>query len=423
VVLVSDAESILLGDAEAFLRREVERLRGGSVLDRLIAGWLLPESYGTEASALALSTLTQWRETKQGGAPRTYQQVAALALATTLNIYDTERRVAFYEGLDWVLKTSVEVDGTCVGLAADPAAILAVTTALVRTGDIARQQSTRTWLASVIDRFGTRLGIWERAQLHVALQQLGEQHQQAPEIHDACCVTRVAVASLGEPVVPTDSRTVVATVLDHYSQVDAIGAGLLLAALRRTKANVVRSIRTEAMTYDDVLALLHGVPRSLRDWTWEEKARTKMSQPRQWHVDHEYHVQNLLWTVLAPLFPDLESEGYSKKVGFVQPRADLVIPSLKLIIEAKFARASDRLKEIQRQLAQDAAMYFPQGSPCERMIAFVWDDASRTEEHATLVQGLEQLDHVAGVVVVSRPAKMRLPVGASSVGEDGGDGR
>ena len=91
------------------------------------------------------------------------------------------------------------------------------------------------------------------------------------------------------------------------------------------------------------------------------------------------------------------------------------------IIEAKFARATDSLKEIQRQLAQDAAMYFPQGGQCDRMIAFVWDDAARTEEHATLIQGLEKLDHVAGVVVVSRPAKMQHQPGAASTAASGGE--
>src|SRR5205823_6177846 len=120
----------------------------------------------------------------------------------------------------------------------------------------------------------------------------------------------------------------------------------------------------------DVLALLRNVTRSLRDWTWEERPRTKTGTARQWHVDNEYHVQDLLWVVLAPLFSDLESEGYSKKLGFVQPRADLTIPSLKLIIEAKFAYADDSLKKIQRELSEDAAAYFPQGGAFDRMIAF-----------------------------------------------------
>ena len=410
----------LLGDAEAVLRREADKLRGGSALDRLLIGWLLPAVCGADANSVAQTAVAQWRETKQGGAPRSYQAVGALALAAALDPVDSERTTAFNEGFDWALGTATEVDGTAVGLAADPPAVLAVVSALLRDADTGRQAAMRSWLGSVLDKFDKRLGLWERAQLHVASQLLGEQRSLPPELSEACCVTRVAVAPVTEVVTASDGRAIMAAVLEHHAQVDAIGAAFLLASLSRTKASVVRSIRTDVMTVDDVLALLRSVTRSLRDWTWEEKPRTKTSQARQWHVDHEYHVQNLLWVALAPLFHDLESEGYSTKVGLTQPRADLVIPSLKLIIEAKFARATDSLKEIQRQLAQDAAMYFPQGGQYDRMIAFVWDDAARTEEHATLIQGLEKLERVAGVIVVSRPSKMQQPVVSANTSDGGG---
>lgn len=400
---------ILLGDAEALLRREADKLRGGSALDRLLVGWLLPEECGAEANSVAQAAVAEWRETKRGGGPRSYQAVGALALATALEVADSECTTAFNEGLDWALGTATEVDGTAVGLAADPPTVLAVVSALLRTADTGRQAAMRSWLASVLDKFDKRLGLWERAQLHVASQLLGERRPLPPELSEASSVTRVAVAPITEVVIASDGRAIMAAVLEHHAQVDAIGAAFLLASLSRAKASVVRSIRTDLMTVDDVLALLRNVTRSLRDWTWEEKPRTKTSQARQWRVDHEYHVQNLLWVVLAPLFPDLESEGYSAKVGFTQPRADLVIPSLNVIIEAKFARATDSLKEIQRQLVQDAAMYFPQGGQYDRMIAFVWDDAARTEEHATLIQGLEKLERVAGVIVVNRPSKMHAP--------------
>lgn len=409
---------ILLGDAEAVLRREAEKLRGGSTLDRLFVGWLVPELCGSEAYRIAQSAVAQWRETKQGGAPRSYQAVGALALATALNTADSECTSAFNEGLDWALGTATEVDGTAVGLAGDPPAVLAVVSALVRVADIGRLAAMRSWLASVVDKFGTRLGLWERAQLHVASQLLGEQRPEPPELAEPCCVTRVAVAPVTNIVTASDGRAIMAAVLEHHAQVDAISAAFLLASLSRAKASVVRSIRTaDVMSIDDVLALLRNVTRSLRDWTWEEKPRTKTGTPRQWHVDNEYHVQNLLWVVLAPLFSDLDSEPYLKKLGFVQPRADLTIPSLKLIIEVKFAYASDSLKRIQRELSEDAAAYFPQGGSLERMIAFVWDDAARTEEHATLIQGLEQLERVAGVVVVSRPAKMRLAAKPTTKGK------
>jgi hypothetical protein len=404
---VSGVGERLLGDAEAVLRREADKLRGGSALDRLLVGWLLPELCGAEAKGIAQASLAQWREMKQVGGARSYQAVAVLALASVFNTADSERTSAFNDGLDWALGAAIEVDGTAVGLAADPPAILAVVSTLLRSADVGRQVAMRTWVASVLDKFDEHLGLWERAQLHIASQLLGDQRPQPVALSEACCVTKVAVAPQTDVVTSSDEHAITAAVLEHYAQLDPLGSAFLLAALSRVKARVVRSIRTDGMTIDDVLALLRNVTRSLRDWTWEEKPRTKTSQARQWHVDHEYHVQNLLWVVLAPLFPDLESEGYSTKVGFTQPRADLVIPSLKLIIEAKFARAADSLKEVQRQLAQDAAMYFPQGGQYGRMIAFVWDDAARTEEHATLIQGLEKLDRVAGVVVVSRPKKMQ----------------
>lgn len=410
---MSDVGGLLLGDAESVLRREVDKLRGRSVLDRLLVGWLLPDMCGAEAKSIAQAAVAQWRVMKQGGAPRSYQAVAALALASSLNTDDSERTSAFHEGLDWALGTTTDVDGTAVGLAADPPAILAVASALCNT-DTDQRAAMRIWLDSVLDKFDEHLGLWERAQLHVASRLLGEQRPVPPELSEACCVTRVAVASRSEIITASDERAITAAVLEHCAHVDPLCSAFLLAALSRVKARVVRSIRTDEMTIDDVFALLGNVTRSLRDWTWEENPRTKTGTPRQWHVDNEYHVQDLLWVVLAPLFSDLESEPYSKKLGFIQPRADLTIPSLKLIIEAKFAYAGDSLKKIQRELSEDAAAYFPQGSSFERMIAFVWDDAARTEEHATLIQGLEQLERVAGVVVVSRPAKMRLPVAKPS---------
>jgi hypothetical protein len=415
---VSGMGNILLGDAEAVLRREVDKLRGGSSLDRLVIGWLLPEMRGADANILAQDTVAQWHEMKEEGEPRSYQAVTALALASVMNTADVERTVAFNEGIDWALGAATDVDGAAVGLAADPPAILAVVSALLRSADSSRQAAMRKWLASVLDMFDKHLDRWERAQLHVAAQLLGEERPEPPELSEACCVTRVAVAPLTEVVVANDERAITAAVLEHHARVDQMGAVFLLAALSRVKASVVRSIRIDVMTLDDVLALLRNVKRSLRDWTWERKPRTKTSQARQWHVDHEYHVQNMLWVVLAPLFSDIESEGYSAKVGFTQPRADLVIPSLKLIIEAKFARATDSLKEIHRQLAQDAAMYFPQGGQYDRMIAFVWDDAARTEEHTTLVQGLEKLERIAGVIVVSRPSKMHAPPGSPAISID-----
>ncbi len=175
---MSGMRDMLLGDAEAVLRREVDKLRCGSVLDRLVVGWLLPDMRGADAHSLTRGTVAQWHEMKQGGAPRSYQAVTAMALASAMNTPDVDPTVAFNEGIDWALGAATEVDGAAVGLAADPPAILAVVSALLRSADASRQAAMRTWLASVLDKFDKHLDRWERAQLYVAAQLLGEQRPQ-----------------------------------------------------------------------------------------------------------------------------------------------------------------------------------------------------------------------------------------------------
>src|SRR5207248_1237900 len=117
-----------------------------------------------------------------------------------------------------------------------------------------------------------------------------------------------------------------------FTPVSPARAALRLAALRSiTQATC--TARLDRPTIPQVARLLRRVPNALAQWTWEDKPRTGKGDARQWHVDHEYHVQNLLWCILSPLFPDLKPEDYTPKVGPYQPRADLGIPSLRLIVE------------------------------------------------------------------------------------------
>jgi hypothetical protein len=144
----------------------------------------------------------------------------------------------------------------------------------------------------------------------------------------------------------------------------------------------------------------------LNQWTWEDKSRTRTGESRKWHVDHEYHVQNLLWFLLAPLLPDLVPENYTPPVGPYQPRADLCIPCLRLIIEVKFWREGVKAQKMIEEIASDSSIYFVAGSPYQSLVPFIWDNARRTEEHESLTNGLKQLPHVVDAVVVARPGLM-----------------
>jgi len=161
-----------------------------------------------------------------------------------------------------------------------------------------------------------------------------------------------------------------------------------------------------SFSLEDVSKLLKRVPAGLRRWTWEKKSRTQGGKPRQWYIENEYHVQNLLYLLLAPVFDDIIEEEYTGSVGQKKPRVDLVIPSLKLVIEIKFWYRKDPPQKIIGEIAEDTSLYLAQGSPHEQMIAFIWDDSCRTEEHDLLDSGLKTLPGIFDVVIVSRPGRM-----------------
>ena len=161
-----------------------------------------------------------------------------------------------------------------------------------------------------------------------------------------------------------------------------------------------------SFSLEDVSKLLKRVPAGLRRWTWDPKSRTQGGTPRQWYIENEYHVQNLLYFLLAAVFADIREEEYTGSVGQKKPRVDLVIPSLKLVIETKFWYDQDKPQRIIEEIAEDTSLYLAQGSPHEQMIAFIWDDSCRTEEHDLLDSGIKNLKGIFDVVIVSRPGRM-----------------
>ena len=162
----------------------------------------------------------------------------------------------------------------------------------------------------------------------------------------------------------------------------------------------------ERSTIQNLVRLLERVPAGLRRWAWEERARTRGGEVRKWHIDNEYHVQDLLYFLLAPVFPDLKDEEYFPSLGQKQPRTDLFIPSMKLIIEVKFLRQTDNVTKIIDELGSDASLYLSAGTDYSGIIAFIWDDSRRNEEHSLLQNGLRQIRGIFDAVIISRPGRM-----------------
>ncbi len=159
-------------------------------------------------------------------------------------------------------------------------------------------------------------------------------------------------------------------------------------------------------TVPEVVQLLHNVQSALKRWPWKERSR-RGAIPSRWLIDDEADVQALLWAVLVPVYgADLVDEHYLPHWGQVQPRCDLGILSLKLIIEVKIVRTPADFRLVEEQVAGDTGLYFREPGRFDRMVVFIYDDCDRPqpERYAMLVTALTRRERVADVVIVRRPS-------------------
>jgi len=187
------------------------------------------------------------------------------------------------------------------------------------------------------------------------------------------------------------------------------GAAVLLVALDRLLKDNIPA-RLANIEVKDVCRIVQGLPRAMKRWVWDEKGKTPLSAPGRWDIENEYHLQSLLWAIFAPIFDDLDDEEYLKSIGPLKPRCDLAIPSLSLIIEAKFIRPGTSFAKVIGEMAEDVTIYLRSDTPWRHLVAVVWDDGARTEEHHEFLTGLRGIEGIVDAVVIPRPSKMRREI-------------
>jgi hypothetical protein len=167
--------------------------------------------------------------------------------------------------------------------------------------------------------------------------------------------------------------------------------------------------QTLVPSVSDTARILVNIQHGLKRWVWREKSRRQNTAPSHWQIDDEYDVQALLWTVLYPIYGSaLVDERYLPNWGNVQPRVDLGITSLKLIIEVKIAREPADFAEIEEQVAGDLGLYFKDPGLFNRMIVFIYDDCNKhsPEKYESLRSALKQRERIEEVIIVRRPSML-----------------
>jgi hypothetical protein len=416
---MSDAPTVLIDDARQALQREIAPVAGRKDLHEAFAAWLVPGA----APGIGIDGAVEVAADASGAERHSYH-VAILGLAAQVRSLAEKEKQALVSGLNWMVNREPVVGGTPMGFCMDAVTLSALILGAKAAGDDGMWARTSEWVRRCRDATagGQGLGLWQEWLVAAVGRQTGldwaRKGSNGPEAAEIRVALRSKGIAAGDPasVIEADEHAVLGVIRKQ----SATGIGVPRAVIRLAALDWIRRDRPtcdlRTVTLSDICGLLRRVPAGLKKWTWEEKPRTKTSPAAlQWHVDNEYHVQNILWLLLAPLFPDLIDEDATPKVGPVQPRADIGIPSLRLIVEAKFMRADDPPKKMVEQIAEDASLYLVAGSRYDRMLPFIWDDSRRTEHHEEMVRGLRQIAGVFDAVIVPRPGSM-VPASATGAG-------
>lgn len=407
MVSIVSSEELLLGDAKKLLLRELMPLAGRRNLEEAFIAWLLGSAeisfqLSDTASIVAVHT----------GAQRHYHDVAILGFAAASNLLKESELNALLEGLAWVSGREPLLDGRLQGFCTDAVALLGIVLGVIVLDDKVATYQVREWLNRFIEKsFQSRLDDWQKCLL-VSVCQLGDLSVQRP-ISDASSLADIRVALRSRDVLSYD---VPSTEQDQVETLTLMKRGFendvssCCVALRLTAFNSIqRLIPSTSLikpSVEDVVRVLNRVPAAFRRWTWENKPKTRSGEARKWYIDNEYHVQNFLYFLLLPIFPDLKDEDYTPSVGQIHPRADLLIPSLSLIVEVKFMRASHKPQDMIEQIAADSGLYLVNGSAYRQIIAFIWDDSNQSQEHDYMRNGIKQLPGIVDAIVMSRPGNL-----------------
>jgi len=407
VVPVS-VSSVLLGDVRTELQRRSRALVDQGEAARGFLEWIAPTAVEGAPSGLRQSAA---RASALSGAQRTVGSVATMGFAAVSGVLDAPQTDALRSGVAWIIGRKLRVADAPTALLTDPVSVLGIALGARALADPPLVEQTLAWIRHIGEASAQLSGApeWRRALLAVAAVALGGAFDEPLARNADLADVRLALMARGLLPTPTheafeaDAARVIEQVrASEVETLNPVRAAARTAALEWIFSNAPIAVPGR-MNASDIGRVLRRVPAGLRMWTWEKKGRARNALPRQWHVDHEYHVQNMLHVMLAPLFADLIPEENLRSIGQKHPRPDLCIPSLRVVIEVKFIRDSTPFAKVIEEVAADSSLYFGNGSPYEDMIVFAWDESRRDQEHDAFARGVRSLPHVVDAIVVSRP--------------------
>lgn len=367
--------------------------------------WLNPDVQQSSTTLAGLAVAAEDRE----GASWTYRETAVLGFALSVIQSRDDFRIRFCEGLDQMQGRLFFVSNRPLSFEVDGLALIGFAVGILSLeGD--KCESAKQWLSRIISDSLRKTcgGKWEESLIEVANLLIGQSNALSgtQQNMDADLLAALAAKGLFQSNQEIERAARETILLRNDSDKGLDRAAVQFFALRWLLRVAARAVPSRA-SIRDLIAVLEATSSALRRWTWEDQPRTRGQQvtPVRWDVQNEYHVQNLLWVILAPIFPDLEDEEYLHSLGHKHPRCDLAIPSLQTIIEVKYISngTQSELAKVIEEVSADTGLYLTNPSGYSQIIAFIWDNSRRTEQHAELKQGLLRLRGITAAVIIPRP--------------------
>jgi hypothetical protein len=94
------------------------------------------------------------------------------------------------------------------------------------------------------------------------------------------------------------------------------------------------------------------------------------------------------------------------KFGHSSYKPDFGIPSLRLLVEIKYARKKEDFKLIEKEIMQDAVGYLAGTQQYEKIIVFIYDASCSVQEHNITRRDLIKIKGIEDVIIVSKPSQI-----------------
>ncbi|MEG4202730.1 hypothetical protein QUA20_02190 [Microcoleus sp. Pol7_A1] len=404
-------DELLFTDARKALLRELKNLVGRGNVDEAFAAWLLPYlDIGLQLQKAAHAA------GERTGAQRSYRDVAILGFAASTGILQPFQWEVLKKGLTWVAGREPFIDGGPMDFCTDIVALLGIALGAQLIGEDSIQNKVVCWMERFISQsFQNRLSDWQKCLL-IATQQVVSSIPTL-SLPNANTVSDVRLALRVKGLLPPDPgsnnqeqmETLSLMKLEAGAAIHPACAALRLVAFDSIQRTSL-AVNLSQPSIEDVCIILNRVPGALQKSIGKEKLHPGENQARKGYVNNEEQVQNLLYFLLASIFPDCrEIDNTSYVGGQGHLRTVLEIPCLRLIICVKVMDSSNNHQSVIQQISADSYLYLGEGSAYSSIVVFLWDGFSRLDIHNKLTKELKQLPGVVDAIVVSCPESITEP--------------